>query len=122
MTASDALDPASDPADGRPRGRDSLFLLAQLRVAGAAAPIPVRVRNLSAGGLMAELPGPIDADARIEVEVRGIGWVPGRIAWCTEGRAGIAFDRDIDPQAARKPVGKVAKEAAAKQRPFTFRA
>lgn len=87
------------------RGRESLLLMANLRRVGDTRTIPVRVRNLSAGGLMAEINDVIDTDAPIEIEVRGIGWIRGRIAWHTEGRAGIAFDRQIDPQRARKPVG-----------------
>ena len=94
-----------------PRGRDSLMLSAQLRIVSrGGAAVPVRVRNLSAGGLMAELPDPVPNDSAVEVEVRGIGWVSGRIAWQTEGRAGIAFDRDIDPQLARRPVGVTAND------------
>lgn len=97
---------SSDEAGARgPRGRDSLLLMANLRRPGDSRVIPVRVRNLSAGGLMAEITDMIDTDAPIEIEVRGIGWIAGRIAWHTEGRAGIAFDRQIDPQRARKPVG-----------------
>lgn len=86
------------------RGRDSLFLLAKLRQSGSDEVVPVRVRNLSAVGLMADLSEPLDLDAAVEVEVRGLGWIPGRIAWHTEGRTGIAFDRPVDPRRARKPV------------------
>ena len=93
----------------RTGGRDSLFLMAQIRRSGAADSVSVRVRNLSAGGLMAETPDPLDPDAPIEVEVRGLGWIPGRVAWHTEGRTGIAFDRPVDPQRARKPVGAAAR-------------
>jgi hypothetical protein len=70
---------------------------------------------------MAELPEPIANDAPVEVDVRGVGWVRGRIAWQTEGRAGIAFDREIDPQRARKPVGTGAGNDAITPRPFTPR-
>ena len=93
---------ASDAAD---RGRDSLFLLARMWVDGSARELRVRVRNLSAGGLMVELPEPVSPDSAVEIELRGLGRVTGRVAWQTEGRAGIAFDRQIDPQRARKPVG-----------------
>ncbi|VVT22311.1 PilZ domain-containing protein [Sphingomonas sp. EC-HK361] len=95
--------PASVRA-GRERGRDSLFLMAKFRRAGEKAHVAVRVRNLSEGGLMAELPEALDIDEAVEVEVRGLGWVKGRIAWHAEGRTGIAFDRLVDPQLARKPV------------------
>ena len=86
------------PTDGDPRGRGDTYLIASLRVAGIRNVLSVRVRNLSAGGLMAELPEPVFPDSAVEVELRGIGWVTGRVAWQTEGRAGIAFDRPIDPQ------------------------
>ncbi|WBH16039.1 PilZ domain-containing protein [Sphingomonas radiodurans] len=93
------------PAEGGERGRDSMFLLATLKVEGRREALQVRVRNLSTGGLMAELPEPVSPDSPVEIELRGIGSVTGRVAWQTEGRAGIAFDRPIDPQRARKPVG-----------------
>jgi hypothetical protein len=84
--------------------RDSLMLAAQFKVADRPE-VTVRVRNLSPGGLMAEYPQPISIGTPVEVEVRGIGWVTGRIAWCAESRVGVAFDGEIDPRAARKPVG-----------------
>lgn len=87
------------------RARDSLFLTARLRSPSLPQTYTVRVRNLSAGGLMAEFETPLDRDTPIEVEVRGLGWVAGRVAWFTQGRTGIAFDAPIDPQRARKPVG-----------------
>ncbi len=93
-------------AAGRHGARDSLMLTAQLRFDGDPEIHQVRVRNLSAGGLMAEHAGFVDVGDRLEVEVRNIGWVKGRIAWATDGRVGIAFDREVDPMAARKPVGQ----------------
>lgn len=106
---------AADPSAAK---RDSLFLSANLRVAGDTAVRPIRVRNLSAGGLMAELADPVDPEVSVEVEVRGLGWVKGRIAWHTEGRAGIAFDRPVDPQRARKPVG--ARTESSSGRPLSI--
>ncbi len=88
----------------RGRERDSLLLSAQLKVASLATPVTVRIRNLSAGGLMAEFAGQGDVGSKVDVEIRGIGWVSGRIAWRAEGRIGIALDREIDPLLARKPV------------------
>ena len=100
----DALS-ADDFTGQRAGSRDSLLLSAQFRIAGQAAE-PVRVRNLSSGGLMAEYARPIERDTPVEIEVRGVGWVSGRIAWAAEGRVGVAFDHEIDPMLARKPVGK----------------
>jgi hypothetical protein len=39
--------------------------------------------------------------AEVLAELRGIGEVTGRIAWCSAGRAGVAFDEPIDPRLAR---------------------
>lgn len=100
-----APDAGSDPQ--RKRRRDSLFLSAQIRIDGVEQPEPVRVRNLSEGGLMADLPHGASVGATVELVLRGIGPVIGRVAWCTAGRIGVAFDHPIDPQKARKPVGKI---------------
>lgn len=99
MNADDAA------ARSRSEARDSLFLMADFRVAGSSDVIQVRVRNLSAGGLMAEFATGLELGLRVEFDVRGIGWVPGKVAWSAAGRVGIAFDRQIDPMLARKPVG-----------------
>lgn len=92
-----------DLASQRNGSRDSLLLSAQLRT-GDGVDVNVRVRNLSSGGLMAEYTAPIAQGTPVKVDVRGVGWVDGRIAWTAEGRVGIAFEREIDPMAARKPV------------------
>src|SRR3954452_4458895 len=89
---------ADDDSVQRNDSRDSLLLVAQFRVAGQSGTTQVRVRNLSTGGLMADVPKPIDVGTMVEVDVRGIGWLTGRIAWVAAGRAGVAFDRPIDPQ------------------------
>lgn len=97
---------AEDFTVPRSGSRDSLLLTAQFRVTGSDQVQQVRVRNLSSGGLMAEFAGPIMPDTSVEIEVRGVGWVSGRIAWATDGRVGVAFSTEIDPLLARKPVGK----------------
>ena len=104
----DGLD-ADDPARNRNESRDSLFLTADFRVLGASDAQPVRVRNLSSGGLMAELPSGLPQGQEVEFDVRGIGWVSGKVAWSAAGRVGVAFDHQIDPMMARKPVGGGAK-------------
>jgi hypothetical protein len=84
--------------------RDSLFLLAQLRVDGDDTVYRVKVRNLSAGGMMAEGDALVTRGSRIFVELRNIGWVEGSVAWRQESRFGIAFADEIDPKMARAPV------------------
>lgn len=98
-----------DGAANRQDARDSLFLIAQFRLFGRGEEVQVRVRNLSSGGLMAEVSEPLAIGTPVEVEVRGIGWILGRIAWAAAGRVGVAFEQQIDPKAARKPVGVGAK-------------
>ena len=87
---------------GRHAARDSLLLTARLRIGDRK--VDVRIRNLSAGGLMAEYPGMVSLSQPVEIDVRGVGPVTGRVAWATDGRIGIAFDEPIDPMRARKPV------------------
>lgn len=85
--------------------RDSLFLKAILRFSNSKEENEVRIRNLSAGGLMAEAPLQVARGERVEINLRSIGWITGHVAWVTEGRVGIAFDHAINPKDARKPVG-----------------
>jgi hypothetical protein len=89
--------------DTRQVNRDSLFLLAQLRVVGQAAVSRVKVRNLSAGGMMAEGEAKVARGAAVQVELRNIGWVDGTVAWKQDERFGIAFVEEIDPLLARAP-------------------
>lgn len=88
--------------------RDSLFLLAQLRVDGSDQLYRVKVRNLSAGGMMAEGLAPVTRGKPVSVELRNIGWVAGNVAWKQDERFGIAFADEIDPRLARAPVAAAA--------------
>jgi PilZ domain len=81
--------------------RDSLFLLAQLRLVGHDNPYRVKVRNLSAGGMMAEGAVHVQRGQQVSVELRNIGWVDGVVAWKQDERFGIAFLDEIDPARAR---------------------
>jgi hypothetical protein len=97
--------------------RDSMFLQAMMLVVGEKQPIQVRVRNLSAGGLMGDCSLPLAQGQEVEFEIRNIGVVPGRIAWADGQRIGVAFDLAIDPQLARKPVGTKATDSRLVPRP-----
>lgn len=85
-------------AAGQPdeRGRGEIHLSARMRVHAEDAGFLVRIRNVSAGGLMAELPHPLPPDCAVEIKLSGLGWIAGRVVWQTEGRTGIAFDHPID--------------------------
>lgn len=90
--------------DTRQVNRDSLFLLAQLRVDGSDSEHRVKVRNLSSGGMMADGDAKVLRGSTVHVELRNIGWVEGTVAWKHENRFGVAFTEEIDPRRARAPV------------------
>ena len=82
----------------RGQNRDSLFVKAVLRFPVSGDEREVRVRNISSGGLMAEAPLRTPRGDPIEVHLRNIGWVSGKVVWVAESRFGIAFDYPIDPK------------------------
>lgn len=84
--------------------RDSLFLMAEMRVDGVAGDHKVRVRNVSAGGLMADGGPRVQPGGLVWIELRNIGWVEGTVAWVQDSRCGIAFREEIDPKLARAPL------------------
>jgi hypothetical protein len=87
----------------RSEPRYSMVLMVGVRRPGGPD-ISVKVRNLSAGGMMAECPVGFARNESIEVDLRGIGRVAGMIVWSTGGRIGVSFAEPIDPRDARKPV------------------
>lgn len=95
--------------DHRHLGRDSLFLMAEVRLPEADAEHRVKVRNLSAGGMMAEGAVKVQRGTTIEVNLRNIGWVEGVVAWIQDNRFGIAFHDEVDPKLARAQVGSGAQ-------------
>jgi hypothetical protein len=90
--------------DHRQVGRDSLFLMADLQIEGQAGDHRVKVRNLSARGMMAEGTVRVVTGAGVAINLRSIGWVAGRVAWIQDNRFGIAFLDEIDPREVRAPL------------------
>ncbi|MBO9576382.1 MAG: PilZ domain-containing protein [Sphingobium sp.] len=98
--------------------RDSLFLLAEV-IRETGEPMgKAKIRNLSATGLMADCDFVFLIGDRLVFDLRGVGAVPGQVAWVKDLRIGFAFDRAIDPQQARKPVSM---NASADNMPFYLR-
>jgi hypothetical protein len=91
--------------------RDSLFLLAGIRVEQESEVHKVRVRNLSDGGMMGESNLRVQRGNRLEIELRNIGTIGGSIAWVQDNRFGIAFDEEIDSQRARRPLANIDDDA-----------
>ena len=91
--------------DTRNISRDSLFLMAEVRLSGDQAEHRVKVRNLSSGGMLAEGGPTVVRGSNVSIQLRNIGWVDGVIAWVQDERFGIAFEKEIEPKLARAPVG-----------------
>jgi hypothetical protein len=93
--------------------RDSLFLLADVRVEQSEDVHRVRVRNLSDGGMMGEGHLRVQRGHRLIVDLRNIGAVGGTVAWVQDSRFGVAFDEEVDSQQARRPLQPTDETAAA---------
>lgn len=87
--------------------RDSLFLMADLRIDGLDGEYRIKVRNLSAGGMMGEGGIQVMRGTLVAVSIRNIGWISGTVAWVQENRFGVAFTEEIDPKLARSSVTPV---------------
>ena len=113
-----------DGDDVRPQrsdARDSMFLHAYVRPIAGGTDIQVRVRNLSSGGMMAEPEVQVAQGEKVLVDLRGIGEIEATVVWTTAGRAGLAFEREIDPRKARKSVPDGIKVAHHKPQPQSRR-
>lgn len=97
----------TDESQERASARRNFFLGTTLSV-DTHGKMQARVRNLSAGGMMIELPEEPDPEfvrgQRVIAELRNIGRVKGEIAWIGGRRIGIKFDRLVDPELARQPL------------------
>ena len=93
--------------------RDSMFVKAALQCRRTDHRMDIVVRNVSAGGLLADTKQDLPIGEPVLVELRHVGSVPGRIAWAEPGRFGVAFDVSIDPSAVRKPVAATPRPRAA---------
>lgn len=95
-----------EAATRRGAARHSFFLLSNVIGDDGSVIGRLRVRNLSASGLMGDTELELEPQTRLMVDLRGIGSVSGTIAWAREGKIGMAFDVPINPQHALKPVGR----------------
>jgi PilZ domain len=96
--------------------RDSMFVKATLHVKRTGHDIDIVIRNVSAGGMLADSAQMFAIGDQAVVTLRKIGAVPGRIVWVQAGRFGMAFDVAIDPQDVRKPVTVRTKPPVAPRR------
>ena len=99
-----------DSGENRQLGRDSLFLLADLRLEGTQDDHRIKVRNLSAGGMMGEGQVRVHRGSLVNINIRNIGWIEGTVAWVQDTRFGVAFRDEIDPKVARATMSAAARE------------
>ena len=82
--------------DQRRAVREASFQLADVQVTGDATVYRVKVRNLSALGMMGEGPVKVVPGTRLVIEFDQEASVKGAVAWVQQGRFGVAFDEEID--------------------------
>ena len=92
-------DPGSTEAERE--SRDSLFLSADVVFDDSPKQYTVRVRNISAGGMMIDVTAPREKGVGVTASLKNIGEVRGKVVWSTAKRIGITFDNEIDPHLAR---------------------
>ncbi|OHD00281.1 MAG: pilus assembly protein PilZ [Sphingopyxis sp. RIFCSPHIGHO2_01_FULL_65_24] len=74
-----------------------------------------RVRNMSDGGMMLAVEVPVSVGERLEIALSETIVIQGRVAWCEEGRCGVAFDAAVDGN-------EVLRQLAAEQQSGDYRA
>jgi hypothetical protein len=82
------------PEERRSDDRVSAMLRVAKLVSGAGEQL-VRVRNVSAGGVMAEVMLLPPVGERVEIELSSQK-IPGTVVWTREATAGIRFDQNLD--------------------------
>lgn len=106
-------------SEHRQLSRDSLFVMADLRIDGVPGDHRIKVRNLSSGGMMGEGSVPVARDTKLRVDLRNIGWIRGTVVWVQESRFGVAFETEIEPRDARAPITNDDNvEVVSRPRPF----
>jgi len=93
--------------DNRKHERDSLFLMAELRLERDGAPYAVKLRNISDSGVMAEGQMRVIRGSEVFVDLCNIGLVAGTVAWAAGDRCGIAFGEAVESAKVRFPVTDV---------------
>ena len=81
--------------------RSHVLMSASIEVGGSM--LPVKLRNLSPDGALVE-GGELPAvDSRVIFRKKELK-LSGRVAWVADGRAGVAFDAKLDPEAVLRHV------------------
>ena len=87
--------------DTRNLKRDSLLMMADVRIEGRIDSVRMKVRNLSNSGIMLEGPLVATSGQRVIVSVKKLGDIGGVVAWTQSAKIGISFDEPINASVAR---------------------
>ena len=71
-----------------------IFRAAQMTISGR--PHPVRLRNISNGGVMVEGPAWVTKGTPVEVDITDDVTIAGKVRWADDGRIGIQFDDPVE--------------------------
>jgi diguanylate cyclase (GGDEF)-like protein/PAS domain S-box-containing protein len=57
--------------------------------------LPVRLRNISAGGAMIECDGALEPGTPVELDLAEAGTLPAEVRWCQQGQVGLHFGEEF---------------------------
>jgi len=57
--------------------------------------LPVRLRNISAGGAMIECDDPLEPGTAVELDLAEAGTLPAEVRWCQQGQVGLHFGEEF---------------------------
>ena len=75
--------------------RNDLCQVADARIGRDPAIHAIKIRNLSASGLMGECAVKVASGTRLELDLPELGRVSGTVVWVHEPRFGVAFDDEV---------------------------
>ena len=90
-----------DSTPARRFPRDSVFIAGSITIDGQSESKPLRVRNLSNDGMMADCPRGPEKGQRVVVVIKRLEPVRGEVAWSDGTHIGVHFDAIIDTRAVR---------------------
>jgi hypothetical protein len=79
--------------------RQDVVNLADVQIGRDPLQHRIKVRNLSARGLMGESALHVSSGTRLTIDLPEVGPVAGTVVWVQEPRFGVAFDDEVEPLA-----------------------
>lgn len=92
---SSAISLVEDTGERRNFERQSVAIWARVRHKGVVHPL--RVTDISAGGLRAATPGKIPCYAEVEIEFPTLGWCTAIFVWQSGDEIGAEFEPRLNP-------------------------